>query len=218
MSEVGNWGSSITFEVSSDRVLTFSGFQRNVNSRWKDHSVINGKPRSEFAGPGLSDQSMTVVLSAADGVNPRETIEELEKAVETGTVDYLFVGGKKVGENMVKLDSISEAWDTMIEDGKLVKATLTLTFSEYVEPGDVISAEISEETNVPWEYRVKDEVEFTANRYWTKPSKKGKKKKAKPGPAKITQYRKKKKHPWKIKTKNKKKTKVNGWVNDGDFK
>lgn len=217
-SEIGNWGSVITFEVSGDKVLTFNGFSRSTSSRWKDHMIINGKPRSEFAGPGLSDQTFNVVLSAAEGVNPREMLEALEKAAEEGTVDYLFIGGKKVGENKVKLESVSESWDMILNKGELVKATVSLTFSEYVEPGGIISAEIDGETKVPWEYRVKDEVQFTQSRYWTKATKKGKKKKCKPGKAKITKYQKKKKHPWCLKSTDKnKKKKVAGWVNDGDF-
>ena len=218
MGEVGNWGSTITFTVSSDEVLTFSGFQRNVSSRWKDHGIINSKPRSEYTGAGLSTISMNVLLSAADGVNPRETIELLEAAAEQGMVDYIFVGGKKVGTNKMRLDSMSETWDRIIDHGRLAMATLNLSFSEYVDDGNAVSDLEGAETNVPWEFKVKDKVEFTSGIYWTKPTKKGKKKKAKPGPAKITKYQKKKKHPWKIKTTNKKKTKVNGWVNDGDFK
>lgn len=217
MSEVGNWGETISFEVSEEKVLTFNDFSRAVNSRWNDHDIINGKPRSEYVGPGLSNISFNITLSAAEGVNPRETLEALEKAAEEGRVEYLYIGGKKVGENKMKLESISETWDALIENGLLVKASASLSFSEYVETGDIISAEISDETVIPWEYRVKDEVQFTSGIYWTKPTKKGKKKKAKPGPAKIQKYQPKKKHPWKIKTKNKKKTKVNGWVNDGDF-
>ena len=58
-------------------------------------------------------------------------LEKLEKACESGTVDYLYIGGKKVGTGKMKLESISETWDEIWNSGQLVKAKVSLTFSEY---------------------------------------------------------------------------------------
>ena len=52
MAVVGNLGSLITFEVSSDKVLTFDKMKRTVKGRWATHDAIGGKTKSEFLGAG----------------------------------------------------------------------------------------------------------------------------------------------------------------------
>lgn len=47
MALVGNLGSFIIFEVSSNKVLTFSGMSRKVTGRWAEHQVIGGKAEAE---------------------------------------------------------------------------------------------------------------------------------------------------------------------------
>ena len=131
MGKIGNWGKTITFEVSSSKTLTFNNFKRTVSGRWNTHNIVNGKPKSEFAGPDLSGVTLEAVLAAERGVRPRATLENLEKACEGGTVDYLYIGGGKVGTGKMKLESISETWDEIWNSGELVKAKVSLTFSEY---------------------------------------------------------------------------------------
>ena len=74
---------------------------------------------------------MEVVVSAHLGVSPKDIIEKLEKACEKGKIDYLYVGGKKVGKGKMYLESVSETWDEVWNKGELARATLSLTFSEY---------------------------------------------------------------------------------------
>lgn len=131
MAKVGNWGKSIRFSVNSEKQITFRGFKRTVAGRWAKHSILNQKPKMEFQGPESSGVTMEVVVSAMHGVKPRNTIQTLERACERGTVDYLYVGGKKVGAHKMYLESISETWDEVWNQGELVRATLSLTFSEY---------------------------------------------------------------------------------------
>lgn len=128
---VGNWGTTIKFEVTSNRVLTFSNFKRTVSGRWKSHSIIGKKPKGEFAGPDASSVTFDITLSAEQGVKPRATLDALETAVEKGQVDYLYIGGKKVGSGKLALENISELWDKVWKNGELVKAKCSLTFSEY---------------------------------------------------------------------------------------
>lgn len=131
MGKIANWGKTITFETNSNKVLTFSKFKRTVSGRWQKHNIIGQKPKGEFAGPDASDVTLEAVLSAEHGVKPRSTLDKLEKACEKGTVDYLYVGGKKVGANKMCLESISESWDEIWNKGELVKVKVSLTFSEY---------------------------------------------------------------------------------------
>ena len=113
MATVGNFGKLITFEVSSNKMLALSDFKRTVVGRWKKHEIIGAAPRPEFQGPDSDETTVTAILSAEHGVKPRATIERLESAVRSGEVDYLIIGGKRVGSGKVYISSISEEWDTI---------------------------------------------------------------------------------------------------------
>lgn len=131
MGKIGNFGKTITFEVSSNKIVSPKDIKRNVSARWQAHSLLGKKPKSEFLGPDADETTLTVVLSAEHGVKPRATLEKLESAVASGTVDYLVIGGKIVGKNKVYLESMSEEWNCVWNKGELVKATVELVFKEY---------------------------------------------------------------------------------------
>ena len=131
MAQIGNFGKLITFEVSSEKMLSLKDLKRTVAGRWKKHEIVGAAPRSEFQGPDLDETTVTAILSAEHGVKPRATIERLEAAARSGEVDYLIIGGKRVGTGKVYISSISEEWDTIWNKGELVKATINITFAEY---------------------------------------------------------------------------------------
>lgn len=132
MAQIGNLGKLIVFEVSSDKVFTFRDMTQAVKGRWTTHNVIGSKPKSEFLGSGKRSVNFTVYLSVSHGVRPRSTMEKIEKAVEQGTPLSLVIGGRKVGSNQWVITEMSEAWDAVIQDGRLVSVKLTLTLEEYV--------------------------------------------------------------------------------------
>ena len=131
MTQIGNFGKLITFEVSSEKMLALKDLKRTVAGRWKKHEIVGAAPRSEFQGPDLDETTVTAILSAEHGVKPRATIERLEAAARSGEVDCLIIGGKRVGTGKVYISSISEEWDTIWNKGELVKATINITFAEY---------------------------------------------------------------------------------------
>lgn len=131
MAQIGNFGKLITFEVSSEKMLALKDLKRTVAGRWKKHEIVGVAPRSEFQGPDLDETTVTAILSAEHGVKPRATIERLEAAARSGEVDYLIIGGKRVGTGKVYISSISEEWGTIWNKGELVKATINITFAEY---------------------------------------------------------------------------------------
>lgn len=132
MAKVGNLGKLIVFEVSSDKVLTFRNMTKTVKGRWTTHDTIGKKPKSEFLGPGQGEVSLPIYLSVEHGVKPRKTIEKIERAVEKGTPFPFVIGGKKVGSYQWVITNASETWNTIIKDGQLVSANITLTLAEYV--------------------------------------------------------------------------------------
>lgn len=131
MAKIGNLGKTIVFEVSDEKILTFSNFSKTVKGRWGTHTPIRKKPESEFLGPDLQDGSFDVYLSAMHGVKPRKTIEKIEKAVLKGKVLDFVIGGKKIGSGKWKILSVSEAWDCVFSKGELISAKVSLTLQEY---------------------------------------------------------------------------------------
>lgn len=132
MGKIGNLGKSIVFSTSDSKILNFSNFKQAVSGRWATHDRILKKPRSEFLGPDLRQITFNVTLSAVHGVKPRKIIETMEFMVENGLVEKLVIGGKKVGKNLWKILTISEAWDVIMSKGELMQATLSVTLEEYL--------------------------------------------------------------------------------------
>ena len=128
---IGTLGSRIIFEVSEERVLTFTNMTREVSGRWAENEALSTKPKPEFLGPGLKTVSQDILLSATLGVRPRSILDAVADMVESGTAEYLIVGNRPVGYNPYRLMSASEAWETIYSRGELVRARLTLTLGEY---------------------------------------------------------------------------------------
>jgi hypothetical protein len=105
--------------------------KREVAGRWKEHEIIGQKPKSEFCGPELQEVKMTITLSAEHGVKPRDTMDAIASACENGIVDYLVIGGRIVGTGKMKIKSVGETWERVLNMGELQKATLDVTFTEY---------------------------------------------------------------------------------------
>lgn len=128
---IGTLGRNVVFEVSDDRVFTFSELTREVTSRWTNHEPQGVKPKPEFLGAGLQTASLTITLSAALGVRPRDVLEAIENMVENGTAETLVIGNRPVGSNPFRLTGSSEAWNTVYNRGELARATLTISLEEY---------------------------------------------------------------------------------------
>lgn len=130
-SKIGNFGETIVFSVSSNKILTPKDIKRSVSARWEQHKILGKAPKAEFIGQNAPETTMTVVLSAECGVKPRAMLGTIEKAIKNGTVDWLVIGGKFVGGRKMYISSCSETWDEIWNKGELVRATVNLTFVEY---------------------------------------------------------------------------------------
>lgn len=128
---IGTLGRNVVFEVSDNRVFTFSELTREVTSRWTNHEPQGVKPKPEFLGAGLQTASLTITLSATLGVRPRDVLEAIENMVENGTAETLVIGNRPVGSNPFRLTGSSEAWNTVYNRGELARATLTISLEEY---------------------------------------------------------------------------------------
>ena len=122
----------MVFRVSDRQVFTFSGLNRTVGSEWATHSRIGQKDQVEYLRPVLQKMTFTITLDATLGVRPRATMDRLADYAERGTVRAMVIGGKRVGRNKWRITDISEAWDTILNKGELVRATLSVTMQEYL--------------------------------------------------------------------------------------
>lgn len=129
---IGNWGTDIIFRVSDKTVLTFQNLTRTVGAEWATHSRVGKKDQTEFLRPKLQKVTFSIYLDATYGVKPRSTLDRLANYCETGTVNPLVVGGKRVGQNRWKITDLGETWDTVMNRGELVRATVSVTMEEYL--------------------------------------------------------------------------------------
>lgn len=132
MAFIGSWGTKLMFITSDIRILTFKDFSRTVSGTWANHSRVGKKDRTEFVRPDLQGVTFTMELDATLGVKPRATLDLLAKAVESGEVNTLVIGGKRVGSNRFKIKKISEAWGYILQQGQLVRAKVNVTMEEYL--------------------------------------------------------------------------------------
>jgi hypothetical protein len=130
MAEIAKWG-RIRFKVNADKVFSFKGLKRTYSGKWSDHSIIGRKPKMEFCGANAQEISMEVILDAELGVNPRSELDKFVSAAEHGDIDYLYIGGRKICNNRLCIASGTDNWNTVWNNGELVSATASLTFSEY---------------------------------------------------------------------------------------
>ncbi len=132
MAVIGNLGKLITFEVSAGQVITIHKMVQTVKGRWANHAIIGEKPKLEFLGPDIREISFSVLLSVSHGIRPRATMERIEKAIENGENNPFILGGRSVGIYNWVITNMSESWDIIIQDGKLVQGKVTLTLQEYI--------------------------------------------------------------------------------------
>ncbi len=131
MATIGTFGPDVVFSVSSEKVFTFSNFTYSKDERWGEISRIGKPPKLQFLGPNSSEVSMDVVLDATLGVKPWKTQRAILKIADKGEPRYLVIGGKKVGKSQFVISKVSEAWGIVMNDGGVLRMTLSLTFKEY---------------------------------------------------------------------------------------
>lgn len=132
MARIGIFG-KLVFETSDKKILTFTDMQHKVSANYAQHKIIGKKPRSEFLNVDLREITFTIILDAQYGVKPRKQLEKIEYMLSEAYADYLVIGEKKVWKNKFVITNLSESWDVVYSGGELARATVDVTFQEYVE-------------------------------------------------------------------------------------
>ena len=120
----------MTFECDADKVRVWRDLKRSAASRWHEHEVYKGKPKSEFTGPGLVELTMQVRFDIERGVVPRDELRQMRKQMDTGAVMQFTVGGDLVGD--FTLRDMREDLTHFGRNGVLTVAVATITIREYV--------------------------------------------------------------------------------------
>lgn len=128
---IGAFG-KIVFETSDKRILTFRDFTRDSSGRWSKHETIGKKPASEFNGPDLDTITFTIILNAANGVNPRLEAEKWLKLQRDGKAETLVIGKKALGVHKWTVQSVSQMWNVVLNKGEVYSATVDISLEEYV--------------------------------------------------------------------------------------
>ena len=123
----------VVFEVSAKKVKTFDDFKRNASSRVATHELIGRKPLLEFGGPGLETVSFPITLSAFLGLDPTEEVKILRDMRDQGLAVDFVLNGEPQGAGLWVLESLSEKWKYVDNDGVPRQIDCDLTLREYVE-------------------------------------------------------------------------------------
>ena len=103
----------------------------STSSNWATHSVIGGKDKSEYTGPGLKSYQFEIQLVSKLGVNPRKIFDALMKHCEAGTIDYFILNNKPMSQNPFKLTKVTTGWGAVHRFWGLKDGKVTLTLEEY---------------------------------------------------------------------------------------
>jgi len=129
MSKIGSYG-AVVFETSDKKLLTMSNATRSVSATWAEHERIRKKPLKEFMHANPTTFSADIILAAGLGVKPRDMMIKLARYCQQGRTYPLVVGGRPVASHKMAITELSEAWDIIAAKGKIVQATVTVTFEE----------------------------------------------------------------------------------------
>lgn len=128
---IGLFG-DVRFRVSDSRTLTIKKLKREIATVWNTMDRIGTKPMVEYGGPKLQTASMEIVLDAGLGVKPRLLLRTLDRMAEGSEAHELVLGKRMVGKNKWVITKCTDAYDVILRNGEIYKATVTLTLLEYV--------------------------------------------------------------------------------------
>lgn len=101
-----------------------------VQAEWATHKIIGKKAKTEFLGPGLASFSMTIIVDANLGYKPHTVMKKLNEFCREGKYDTLLIGKHKIGYKW-KIDSVSNAYKKIWNNGQLSSCHIDLSISEY---------------------------------------------------------------------------------------
>ncbi|MFO7153932.1 MAG: phage tail protein [Caldicoprobacter oshimai] len=131
------------FEVTQDKIYTFDGLQYTSSLNTEKQDAAGKKPSTYNKGPALDTFSITIMLDAALGVNPRREIEEWIAIKDAGVAYPFVLGNRPWGSNKWLLVEVQVIAQVIDNAGNILKAEISLKFDEYVRPGSAAAKSTS---------------------------------------------------------------------------
>jgi len=110
-------------------IQTYQSLERESTARWVDHDIINGPPVSEFVGRNLKNKEFEIMLHSTVHFDPLSTYETLEKMLDSGEPQRLFIDGKNYGWWTVRS---LEGKETYWAYGRPAVMKINLSIREYI--------------------------------------------------------------------------------------
>lgn len=128
------FGSKI-FQITADKIYTFSDFQYNSTLQTEKQDADGKKPSTYNKGPGLDSLGLKIRLSVDLGLNPRVEMGEW-LAIKDDSIAYPFIlGGVPFRPNKWLLVDVQASDEVFDNQGGMLAVILVLKFDEYVRPG-----------------------------------------------------------------------------------
>lgn len=121
----------LIFETSDKKVITFQDMKREANAIYEDHACIGQKPQSEFLRPDLDTVSFQIILHTKLGIDPKTEADKWLDYCRRGVVGTLCIG-VPIGVEKWTIRSVSQQWNRILNNGKLIYCTVDVTLKEYI--------------------------------------------------------------------------------------
>ena len=123
----------IEFEVSDEKVRTFSGLQISKGAKFAAHEVHNRKALLEFTGLDAASMSLKIDINSALGVDVNEELDALHELLDQHEAVPFILNGEPQGGGLWALESLDEEFSRINNKGELVRVELSLKLREYIE-------------------------------------------------------------------------------------
>lgn len=133
MGKIGSFG-DVTFEIKENekgvKALSIQDMVREGDATHSEHPRDGKKPWLEFSNPGLDEVTFTIIADAQFQVKPKSIEKKLQKYKNEGAAKYLTLGGSKVGSNPFVITKMSDAYKTIMWNGRVQSITMDITLKE----------------------------------------------------------------------------------------
>ena len=121
------------FEVSTEKVKTFTDLKFSNSAAFSEHKIIGRKGLIEFTGLNATTASLSISFYAHAGVDPSTEITKLYGLMNDHEVLVFTLGGLVMGEGLWVIESLDEDYKTIDAKGNVLEAVVNLKLKEYAE-------------------------------------------------------------------------------------
>ncbi len=123
------------FQVSSNSIYTFEGLSWSGSLNTETQDKIGSKPSTYIKGENLMPLEFEIKLRADKNLDVRTEIEDWESIKSKANPSNFILGNKTIGKNKWLLKTVETSDMNIDNNGKILKATIKLSFEEFVRKG-----------------------------------------------------------------------------------